>query len=161
MKLALLLLSLALPAALAAPPRTSAKAAPVAPASGADELDPAVSARITAFFDHVKGQRVQDGFKRLFEGSTLAAEQPALLETLAKNTLLLIEKCGKMENASIIRVRSAGRALKEVTCVMNCQKRPMRWTLFIYFGEGRWQVLDAEVDLELHAFFDDAKPAAK
>jgi hypothetical protein len=48
-----------------------------------------------------------------------------------------------------------------VTCIVNCAKRPMRWKIFIYFGEGRWQVLDAEVDLELHAFFEDAQPAAK
>ena len=165
MKLTLLLLSLLLPAALAAPPKDAPKAPPKAtpvPAASADaELDAAVRARIEAFFLHVKAHQVQDGFARLFEGSSLAADQPALLSTLVKNTLLLIEKCGKMESSSIVRVRSAGRALKEVTCVMNCQKRPMRWTMFVYFGEGRWQVLDAEVDLELHAFFDDSKPAAK
>ena len=91
----------------------------------------------------------------------LAAEQPVLLETLTKNTLLLIEKCGNVESSAILKVRGAGRTLKEVTCILNCQKRPMRWTVYVYFGEGRWQVLDAEVDLELHSFFEEQKSAAK
>jgi len=165
MKLTLLLLSLLMPAALLAqqktPARPAARPAPVPAASADDELDAAVRARIEAFFNHVKSRQVQDGFNRLFEGSTLAAEQPAILETQVKNTLLLIEKCGKVESASILRVRSAGKTLKEVTCIINCQKQPMRWTLFVYFGEGRWQVLDAEADLDLHAFFDGAKPGAR
>jgi hypothetical protein len=169
MKFTLLLLLLLTPAVLSAQQKTPARPAPKSPpkaapapaASADDELDAAVRARIEAFFNHVKNRQVQDGFNRLFEGSALAAEQPALLETLVKNTLLLIEKCGKVESASILRVRSAGRSLKEVTCIVNCARRPMRWTVFVYFGEGRWQVLDAEVDLELHAFFEDAQPAAK
>ncbi len=167
MKLTLILLSLLTTAVLAAPQKPAAKPAPKpaaapAPAPSADDaLDPAVRARIDAFFNHVKNRQVQDGFNRLFEGSALAAEQPVLLETLVKNTLLLIEKCGKVESASILRVRSAGRALKEVTCVMNCQKRPMLWRVYVYFGDGRWQVLDAEVELELHAFFDHAPAGGK
>ena len=153
----------------AAPPKIPAKPAkPVAatpapaPAPAApDDLDAAVRARIEAFFNNVKKRNVQDGYTRLFEGSTLAAEQPVLLETLTKNTLLLIEKCGNVESSAILKVRGAGRTLKEVTCILNCQKRPMRWTVYVYFGEGRWQVLDAEVDLELHSFFEEQKSAAK
>lgn len=170
MKLLLSLLFLAVPV-MAAPPKTPAKpakpaaavpvATPAAPASaGTDSLDAAVKARIEAFFKNVQERRVKDGFARLFEGSTAAADQPVLLETLTTNTLMLIEKCGKVESASIVRVRGVSSTLREVTCILNCQKRPMRWTMYVYKGEGRWQMIDAEVDLELHRFFDDGKTAA-
>jgi hypothetical protein len=160
MKLLLSLLFLAVPV-MAAPPKTPAKpaAAPAPAASSTEGLDAAVRARIEAFFKNLQEHRVKEGFSRLYEGSNLAADQPVILETHVKNTQLLIEKCGKVESSAILRVRNAGRTLKEVTCILNCQRRPVRWTIYVYFGEGRWQVLDAEVDLELHSFFED-KPVA-
>lgn len=156
MKLTLLLFALLSTLVPAAPPKAPPK--PAVPATaGAGELDAAVRARIEAFFTHVAGGRLEEGYARLFEGSTLAKEQPALLPTLVSNTKLVLDKCGPAENGAVLRVRSAGRTLKEVTCILNCRKRPIRWTLYVYFGEGRWQVLDAEADLELDSFFEPAK----
>ena len=156
MKPTLLFLALLSTLAPAAPPKTPPKAPVPAPAS-TGELDPAVRARIEAFFTHVASAKVEDGYARLFEGSTLAKEQPALLPTLVSNTKLMIEKCGAAENGAVLRVRNAGRTLKEVTCILNCRKRPIRWTLYVYFGEGRWQILDADADLELGSFFEKEK----
>jgi len=162
MKLTLLLFALLSTTVLAAPPKTPPKTPPKpavpAPQAGG-ELDAAVRARIEAFFKHLAEGKLDEGYARLFEGSTLAKEQPALLPTLIKNTTLVLEKCGAAENGSVLRVRSAGRTLKEVTCILNCKKRPIRWTLFVYFGEGRWQILDAEADLELGSFFGPDKSA--
>ena len=159
MKLILFLFALLCTPAFPAPPKTPPKPAVPAPQAAGD-LDAAVRARIEAFFKHLTEGKLDEGYARLFEGSTLAKEQPALLPTLIKNTTLVLEKCGAAENGSVLRVRSAGRTLKEVTCILNCKRRPIRWTLYAYYGEGRWQILDAEVDLELGAFFDAGKPDA-
>jgi hypothetical protein len=59
-----------------------------------------------------------------------------------------------------LRVRSAGNTLKEVVYIANCQKRPIRWRIFAYHGEGRWQVLDTDVDLELGSFFEPDNSSA-
>ena len=160
MKPTLLILALLSTLAPAAPPKTLPKAPPKAPVPApapTGELDAAVRARIEAFFTHVASGKVEEGYARLFEGSTLAKEQPALLPTLVSNTKLMLEKCGVAENGAVLRVRNAGRTLKEVTCILNCRKRPIRWTLYVYFGEGRWQILDADADLELGSFFEKEK----
>lgn len=166
MKLTLLLIALLSTLAQAVPPKGTPKAAPktapkpAVPAPQASgELDAAVRARIEAFFNHLAGGKIEDAYARLFEGSALAKEQPALLPTLVSNTKLVLEKCGAAENGAVLRVRGAGKTLKEVTCILNCKKRPIRWTLYVYYGEGRWQVLDAEADLELGAFFAPDKTA--
>lgn len=160
MKLTLLLFALLSTTVWAAPPKTPPKtppkpAVPAPQATG--ELDAAVRARIEAFFNHLATGKVEEGYARLFEGSTMAQEQPALLPTMIKNTTQALEKCGAAENGSVLRVRSAGRTLKEVTCILNCKKRPIRWTLYVYHGEGRWQVLDADADMELFSFFESEK----
>lgn len=160
MKPTLLFLTLLTTLAPAAPPKTPPKAPVPAPAP-AGELDAAVRARIEAFFTHVASGKIDEGYARLFEGSTLAKEQPALLPTLVSNTKLMLEKCGAAENGAVLQVRSAGRTLKEVTCILNCRKRPIRWTLYVYFGEGRWQILDADADLELSSFFEKEKAGAR
>ncbi len=160
MKPTLLFLTLLTTLAPAAPPKTPPKAPVPAPAP-AGELDAAVRARIEAFFTHVASGKIDEGYARLFEGSTLAKEQPALLPTLVSNTKLMLEKCGVAENGAVLQVRSAGRTLKEVTCILNCRKRPIRWTLYVYFGEGRWQILDADADLELSSFFEKEKAGAR
>ena len=160
MKPTLLFLALLSTLAPAAPPKTPPKTPPKAPVPApapAGELDAAVRARIEAFFTHVASGKIDEGYARLFEGSTLAKEQPALLPTLVSNTKLMLEKCGPAENGAVLQVRSAGRTLKEVTCILNCRKRPIRWTLYVYFGEGRWQILDTDADLELGSFFDSEK----
>ena len=170
MKLSLFLFAVLATLAVAAPPRgvpkpavpKPAAAKPAVPApQAAGDLDAAVRARIEAFFNHLAGGKVEDAYARLFEGSSLAKEQPALLPTLINNTQLVLEKCGAAENGSVLRVRGAGKTLKEVTCILNCKKRPIRWTLYVYYGEGRWQVLDAEADLELGSFFATEKSAGE
>jgi hypothetical protein len=75
------------------------------------------------------------------------------------NTTKVLQKCGKVESASLLRVRSAGKTLKEVVYIVNCQKRPLRWKLYAYYGEGRWQIIDTNVDLELGSFFEPEKPS--
>ena len=144
----------------AAAPAAAAPAPASAPAAQVGDLDPIVRGRIEDFFKCLQDHRVKDGYTRLYHGSALAEEQPVLMEANTKNTLLLMEKWGRVESGSIIRVRSAGRTLKEVTCILNLQKRPVRLTLYVYFGGGRWQVLDNNADLELHSFFEPEKPAA-
>lgn len=160
MKLTLLLFALLSTLVPAAPPKTPPKpAAPApvpAPASTA-ELDAAVRARIEAFFTHIAGGRLEEAYARLFEGSIQAKEQSALVPTFVNNTKQILEKCGPAENGAVLRVRSAGRTLKEVTCILNCKKQPIRWTFYAYFGDGRWQVLDAEPNLDVASFFEPAK----
>jgi hypothetical protein len=72
----------------------------------------------------------------------------------------VLEKWGKVESASVLRVRSAGPTLKEIVCILNCRKRPIRWKLYAYFGEGRWQIIDTEPNLDLASFFEPEKPAS-
>jgi hypothetical protein len=147
--------------ALAAPDKPPPRAAAVAEPASPAELDAGVKMRIDVFFKFLKDGKVDEAYAKLFEGSTLAKEQPELLPTLVKNTTLVIEKCGKVESASLLRVRSAGRTLKEVIYIANCQKRPIRWQIYAYHGEGRWQILDTDVNLELDSFFEpESKPAA-
>ena len=163
--MSLLLFAVLSTLALAAPPKTVPKPAapkPAMPAPQASgELDAAVRARIEAFFKHLAAGKVEEAYGRLLEGSTLVNEQPEMLAAYIKNTTLLIRKCGEAENGSVLRVRSAGKSLKEVTCILNCKKQPIRWNLYVYYGDGRWQVLDAEADTELSSFFESDKTADK
>ena len=152
------ILLLALPAFAAPGAKTPAKApAPAEPSASAD-LDAAVKARVDAFFGHLQKGTVQSGYERLFEGASLAKDQPELLTDLVDNTTKVLGKCGKVESFSMLRVRSAGRTLKEIIYIVNCQKRPLRWKLYAYYGEGRWQIVDTNVDLELGSFFEPEKP---
>jgi hypothetical protein len=161
MKRCAIFLALVSPLALAAPDKGPAKPATPTESATSAELDAGVKMRIDVFFKFLKDGKVDEAYAKLFEGSTLAKEQPELLPTLVKNTTLIIEKCGKVESASLLRVRSAGRTLKEVIYIANCQKRPIRWQIYAYYGEGRWQILDTDVNLELDSFFEpEGKPAA-
>ena len=153
MKLCLLVLCLLIPPALAAPEKNPVRPAP-APEPAAGELDAGVKLRVDVFFRLLKEEKIDGAYAKLFEGSTLAEEQPELLPNLVKNTAKVIEKCGKLESTSLLRVRSAGKSLKEITYIANCQKRPIRWHMYAYYGNGRWQILDTDVDLELSSFFE-------
>jgi len=156
--LALILLPSLAPAAPGS--KTPAKATPAPAAdSASSDLDAAVKARIDAFFTHLQKGNVEDGYGRLFEGASMAKDQPELLTDLVDNTTKVLQKCGKVESASLLRVRSAGKTLKEVVYIVNCQKRPLRWKLYAYYGEGRWQIIDTNVDLELGSFFEPEKPS--
>lgn len=165
MKLSLLLFAVLSTLALAAPPKAAPK--PAAPKSAvpapqpAGELDAAVQARIEAFFKGLAAGKIEDAYGRLLEGSLLVSEQPEVLSAYVKNTTLLLRKCGDAENGAVLRVRSAGKSLKEVTCILNCRMQPIRWRLYVYFGAGRWQVLDAEADTELSSFFESDKTAGQ
>lgn len=123
--------------------------------SGDAELVPEIKARIEAFFMMLRDQRVSDGYKKLFEGAALAQERPELIKELAVTTTTVLEKCGRLESTEMLRVRGAGRSLREVIYIVNCQKRPMRWKFYAYQGGGRWQILDTNVSLEPAAFFDE------
>src|SRR5688572_33455763 len=86
MKLAPLVLFLLIPLAPAAPPKVPVRpAADAVPAAVAD-LDPGVKLRIETFFKLLREERTDAAYEKLFEGSTLAAEQPELLQALIKNT---------------------------------------------------------------------------
>jgi hypothetical protein len=158
--------------ALAAPDRppkaipikpAPAKPAPAAPApapSSGIELDTSLKLRIETFFKLLRDGETRDAYDRLFDGSTLAAESPELQGDLIKSTSAVLEKWGKVESASVLRVRAAGATLKEIVCIVNCRKRPIRWKFYAYFGEGRWQIIDTEPSLDLASFFDPEKPAA-
>ncbi len=161
MKLSLLLFAILSTLALAAPPKAVPKPAAPKPAvsvpQAAGELDAAVRARIEAFFKILAAGKIEDAYGRLLEGSSLVSEQPEVLAAYIKNTTLLLRKCGEAENGAVLRVRSAGRSLKEVTCILNCKMQPIRWKLYVYFGDSRWQVLDAEAETELSSFFEPDK----
>jgi len=160
MKFCLLVLFLAIPPAVAAPEKVPVRpAAEPGPAAPAD-LDAGVKLRIDGFFKLLKEGKIDGAYARLFEGTTIAGEQPELLSSLAKNTTKVFEKCGNLESASLMRVRTAGKTLKEVVYIANCQKRPVRWQIYVYYGGGRWQVLDTDVQIELGSFFDPEPPAA-
>ena len=154
------ILLLAAPAFAAPAGKTPAKAPAASPAAAeapAVELDPAVKSRVDAFFSLLQKGKVQDGYERLFEGASLAKDQPELLTDLVGTTTKVLGKCGKVESSSLLRIRSAGRSLKELIYIVNCQKRPLRWKLYAYYGEGRWQIIDTNVDLELSSFFETEK----
>jgi hypothetical protein len=159
MKRCLLVLFLVIPPALAAPEKNPVRPAAAPEPGGNGELDAGVKIRIDSFFKLLKEGKADEAYAKLFEGSTLAAEQPELLPNLVKNTNKVLEKCGRLESASLLRVRSAGKSLREVIYIANCQKRPIRWQLYAYYGAGRWQILDTDVDLELDSFFQPATPA--
>lgn len=173
MKRILPALALLVPLAAAAPSRTSSPGVPkrtTAPPSGnplpaaaapdtTPELDAALARRIDGFFDLLQKGKIAESYTRLLEGSALAEDQPELVTDLVDNTGKVLSKCGRVESAAVVRVRSAGKTLREIVCLVNCQKRPLRWKLYAYFGEGRWQIIDTTLDLELSSFFEPEKSA--
>ncbi len=140
---------------------------PAAPAASVSQvsagpLDPIVKARIESFYTLLKEGRTEDSYRKLFEGSSIAKDRPELMTDLVEMTSKVMEKCGRIESTELLRVRPAGKCLREVTFIVNCQKRPLRWTFYAYFGEGRWQMLDTNVSLEPRTFFEEpAAPAGK
>ncbi len=139
------------------PPPTPQSAGPTTVTTSGDagtaELDPVLRARIDSCFSFMKEGRVTEAYQKLFEGSSMARDQPELMDELATQTVRVLQKCGKVESANIIRIRAAGGTLREVVCMVNCQKRPLRYIVYTYFGEGRWQIIDTKVDPELESFF--------
>ncbi len=117
------------------------------------QLHPLVKARVESFFVMLKDGRTQDCYKKLFEGSSIAKEQPAVLDELIENTSKVMEKCGRIESTELVSVQACGSCLRKATYIINCQYQPLRWNVYAYFGEGRWQILDTEVAVSPSVFF--------
>lgn len=142
------------------PPAPSASpVSPAAPAAPAPldplTLEPEIRSRIDAFFTTLKQRKVEDAYRRLLEGSVLAADNPALVAKLIESTNRVLTLTGRIDRAEILRVRPAGKSLREVTCLLSGEKRPLRWRFYFYLSDARWQVLDTNVATEAAGFFED------
>jgi hypothetical protein len=156
----------------AAQPKSAEKSAPAKPpgktestaASGlaagvstAAALEPEIHARIESFFSALKTGKADGAYRKLFEGSVLPSENPEMVAKLTESTTRVLQLTGTVDGAEILRWRPAGRTLREVTCVLNGEKRPLLWRFYFYYGDGRWQILDTNVSTEASGFFDDGK----
>lgn len=133
-----------------------APARPRAAAASAS-LEPEIRTRIDKFFATLKDQRVEVAYNQLFEGSVLPAEHPEMVKKLVDSTSRVLDLTGRIDSADPLKARSAGPTLREVTYVLNGEKRPLRWKFYFYFGDGRWQVLDTNVATDAAGFFDEDK----
>jgi hypothetical protein len=120
-------------------------------------LEPEIRSRIDSFFTVLKQRKVADAYHRLLDGSTLAAENPELVTKLEDSTTRVLQLTGRIDGTEILRIRTAGKTIREVTCLLNGEKRPLRWKFYFYLADGRWQVLDTNVATEAAGFFDDEK----
>ena len=120
-------------------------------------LEPGIRSKLEAFFAVLKQRKVDDAYRRLLDGSVLAQENPELVTKLIESTTRVLELTGRIEAMEILRIRTSGRTLREVTCLLNGEKRPLRWTFYFYLADDRWQVLDTNVATEASGFFEDAK----
>lgn len=152
--LVLLLPPLALHAQPAKPP---ADAPRMPPRLDALTLEPEIRSRIDAFFNVLRQRKVGDAYRRLLDGSTLATENPELVTKLEESTTRVLQLTGRIDATEILRIRASGRTLREVTYLLNGEKRPLRWKFYFYLAEGRWQVLDTNVATEASGFFEDGE----
>ena len=120
-------------------------------------LEPEIRSKVDAFFTILKQRKVAEAYRRLLEGSTLAVENPELVTKLVDSTTRVLDLTGRLEGTEILRIRTAGKTIREVTYLLNSEKRPLRWRFYFYLAEGRWQVLDTNVATEASGFFDDTK----
>lgn len=120
-------------------------------------LEPEIRSKVDAFFNVLKQRKVADAYRRLLEGSVLAEENPGLVEKLIESTTRVLELTGRLDGTEILRIRAAGKTIREVTYILNGEKRPLRWRFYFYFADNRWQVLDTKVVTEASAFFDEVK----
>lgn len=120
-------------------------------------LEPEIRSKIDAFFAVLKQRKVPDAYRRLLEGSTLAEENPELVKKLEESTIRVLDLTGRIDATEILRIRAAGKSIREITYVLNGEKRPLRWKFYFYLSEGHWQVLDTNVATEAAGFFDDGK----
>ncbi len=120
-------------------------------------LEPEIRSKIDGFFAILKQRKVEEAYRRLLEGSVLAADNPELVQKLEESTARVLELTGRIDGTEILRIRPAGKTLREVTCLLNGEKRPLRWKFYFYLADGRWQVLDTNVATEASGFFEDEK----
>lgn len=117
-------------------------------------LEPEIRSKIDAFFAVLKQRKVQEAYKRLLDGSVLAQENPELVTKLVESTTRVLDLTGRIDGTEIMRIRASGKTLREVTYLLNGEKRPLRWKFYFYLADGRWQVLDTNVATEAAGFFD-------
>lgn len=120
-------------------------------------LEPEIRSRVDAFFTILKQRKVAEAYRRLLDGSTLAVENPELVTKLVDSTTRVLDLTGRLDGTEILRIRAAGKTIREVTYLLNSEKRPLRWRFYFYLADGRWQVLDTNVVTEASGFFEDAK----
>ena len=120
-------------------------------------LEPEIRSKVDAFFTILKQRKVAEAYRRLLDGSTLAVENPELVTKLVDSTTRVLDLTGRLDGTEILRIRAAGKTIREVTYLLNSEKRPLRWRFYFYLGDGRWQVLDTNVVTEASGFFEDAK----
>lgn len=152
-----LLLTAGLATAQPASGRKSAAESP-APAKSRTvtaSLEPEIRTRIDLFFATLKDHKVETAYNRLFEGSVLPGENPDMVKKLVGSTTRVLDLTGRIDSADPLKARSAGPTLREVTYVLNGEKRPLRWKFYFYFSDGRWQVLDTNVATDAAGFFDE------
>ncbi len=120
-------------------------------------LAPEIRSRIDAFFTVLKQRKVGEAYQRLFDGSVLAMENPDLVAKLIESTERVMGLTGRIEGAELLRIRGAGKTIREVTYLLNGEKRPLRWKFYFYLSNGGWQVLDTNVATEASGFFPEEK----
>ncbi len=120
-------------------------------------LEPAIKTRIEAFFTVLKQRKVPEAYAKLLEGSVLAEENPELVTKLVESTTRVLELTGRIDSTEIPKIRTSGKTIREVTFLLNGEKRPLRWRFYFYLADGRWQVLDTNVSTEASGFFEDPK----
>ena len=153
---ALLLLTTAVPAQEVPIPKPTAEAR-VPVRLDALTMEPEIRSKVDAFFTILKQRKVAEAYRRLLDGSVLAEENPELVTKLIESTTRVLELTGRVDGTEILRIRAAGKTIREVTYLLNGEKRPLRWRFYFYLADGRWQVLDTKVVTEASAFFDEAK----
>ncbi|MES2705268.1 MAG: hypothetical protein V4726_01580 [Verrucomicrobiota bacterium] len=123
----------------------------------ASTLEAEIRTRVDSFFGYLKQRKVEVAYGKLFDGSILPDENPEMVKKLMASTTRVLEMTGQIDGAEFLRARAAGRTLREVTYVLNGEKRPLRWTFYFYFTAGHWQILDTNVATEASGFFEDTK----
>ena len=120
-------------------------------------LEPEIRSKVDAFFTILKQRKVTEAYRRLLDGSILADENPELVTKLVDSTTRVLDLTGRLDGTEILRIRAAGKTIREVTYLLNTEKRPLRWRFYFYLTDNRWQVLDTNVATEAAGFFDEAK----
>lgn len=122
--------------------------------AAAPSLEPAVKQQIEAFFQNLRQRKVDGGYRKLFAESPLAQDNPDLVTELVKSTTRVLDLTGDIGAAELLKVRAAGKTLREATYVLNGAKRPLRWRFYLYYSGGVWQILDTNVATEASGFFE-------
>ena len=125
------------------------------PTTSSQDLDAALKARIESFFSLLREERTSAAYQKLFEGSFVGEEDKELLQQLTDVTDEILEACGKLDSTELLSVNAAGRTVREIVYAVNFRKRPVRWRLYAYLSEGRWQIIDTSVNPDITAFFHD------